>query len=76
MVSLAGLRQDFTVFPTFYCTQMSHSVCVCVCPSDDSSGYGPVFEEQPFDTIYPEESQEDKIIMSCRAQASPPATYK
>ncbi|XP_060770609.1 contactin-1a [Neoarius graeffei] len=43
---------------------------------DDSSGYGPVFEEQPFDTIYPEESQEDKIIMSCRAQASPPATYK
>uniref|UniRef100_W5UJ45 Contactin-1a n=1 Tax=Ictalurus punctatus TaxID=7998 RepID=W5UJ45_ICTPU len=43
---------------------------------DDSSGYGPVFEEQPFDTIYPEESQEDKIIMSCRARASPPATYK
>uniref|UniRef100_A0AAR2JBK2 Contactin 1 n=1 Tax=Pygocentrus nattereri TaxID=42514 RepID=A0AAR2JBK2_PYGNA len=39
-------------------------------------GYGPVFEEQPVDTIYPEESPEDKIIMSCRARASPPATYK
>ncbi|XP_066523401.1 contactin-1a [Hoplias malabaricus] len=43
---------------------------------DDSAGYGPVFEEQPVDTIYPEESPEDKIIMSCRTQASPPATYK
>ncbi|KAI5608977.1 contactin-1a precursor, partial [Silurus asotus] len=43
---------------------------------DESSGYGPVFEEQPFDTIYPEESQEDKIIMTCRARSSPPATYK
>ncbi|XP_062849034.1 contactin-1a [Trichomycterus rosablanca] len=43
---------------------------------DESSGYGPVFEEQPVDTIYPEESQEDQIIMSCRARASPPATYK
>ncbi|KAG7324106.1 hypothetical protein KOW79_012122 [Hemibagrus wyckioides] len=42
---------------------------------DESSGYGPVFEEQPVDTIYPEESQEDKIIMSCRARASPPAIY-
>ncbi|KAL7858029.1 hypothetical protein AOLI_G00181310 [Acnodon oligacanthus] len=44
--------------------------------NDDSTGYGPVFEEQPVDTIYPEESPEDKIIMSCRARASPPATYK
>ncbi|XP_035379424.1 contactin-1a isoform X2 [Electrophorus electricus] len=43
---------------------------------DDRIGYGPVFEEQPLDTIYPEESLEDKIIMSCRARASPPATYK
>ncbi|XP_036432204.1 contactin-1a isoform X1 [Colossoma macropomum] len=44
--------------------------------SDDSTGYGPVFEEQPVNTIYPEEAPEDKIIMSCRARASPPATYK
>ncbi|TSK13409.1 Contactin-1a [Bagarius yarrelli] len=44
--------------------------------SYETSGYGPVFEEQPVDTIYPEESLEDKIIMSCRARASPPATYK
>ncbi|KAK2834771.1 hypothetical protein Q7C36_015472 [Tachysurus vachellii] len=43
---------------------------------DESTGHGPVFEEQPIDTIYPEESLEDKIIMSCRARASPPATYK
>uniref|UniRef100_A0A8C1KJ85 Contactin 1 n=1 Tax=Cyprinus carpio TaxID=7962 RepID=A0A8C1KJ85_CYPCA len=38
--------------------------------------FGPVFEEQPVDTIYPEESPEDKIIMSCRTRANPPATYR
>ncbi|KAM7002150.1 contactin-1a isoform 1-T4 [Tautogolabrus adspersus] len=43
---------------------------------DEATGYGPVFEEQPVDTIYPEESPEAKITMSCRARASPPATYK
>ncbi|XP_056138665.1 contactin-1a-like isoform X2 [Lampris incognitus] len=43
---------------------------------DDATGYGPVFEEQPVDTIYPEESPEAKIIMICRARANPPATYK
>lgn len=43
---------------------------------DEWSGYGPVFEEQPVDTIYPEESPEDKITLMCRAQAHPPATYR
>ncbi|XP_068169089.1 contactin-1a-like isoform X1 [Antennarius striatus] len=43
---------------------------------DEVIGYGPVFEEQPVETIYPEESTEAKIIMSCRARANPPATYK
>lgn len=43
---------------------------------DDAVGYGPVFEEQPVNTIYPEESPEAKITMTCRARASPPATYK
>ncbi|XP_062246520.1 contactin-1a-like [Platichthys flesus] len=43
---------------------------------DEAAGFGPVFEEQPVDTIYPEESPEDKIILNCRARANPPATYK
>ncbi|KAI9519747.1 Contactin-1a [Dissostichus eleginoides] len=43
---------------------------------DEATGYGPVFEEQPVETIYPEESPEAKITMSCRARANPPATYK
>uniref|UniRef100_A0A674F8F6 Contactin 1 n=1 Tax=Salmo trutta TaxID=8032 RepID=A0A674F8F6_SALTR len=43
--------------------------------SDDATGYGPVFEDQPVDTIYPEESPEAKITLSCRARANPPATY-
>ncbi|XP_068579023.1 contactin-1a-like [Cebidichthys violaceus] len=43
---------------------------------EEATGYGPVFEEQPVDTIYPEESPEAKITMSCRARANPPATYK
>uniref|UniRef100_A0A8C1XTT7 Contactin 1 n=1 Tax=Cyprinus carpio TaxID=7962 RepID=A0A8C1XTT7_CYPCA len=43
------------------------SPAVCVCCDDwyESSGFGPVFEEQPVDTIYPEESPENKIMMSC-----------
>lgn len=44
--------------------------------ADEATGYGPVFEEQPVETIYPEESPEAKITMSCRARANPPATYK
>uniref|UniRef100_A0A9J8CH47 Contactin 1 n=1 Tax=Cyprinus carpio carpio TaxID=630221 RepID=A0A9J8CH47_CYPCA len=44
--------------------------------SDESSGFGPVFEEQPVDTIYPEESPENKIMMSCRTRANPPASYR
>ncbi|XP_061085744.1 contactin 1b [Conger conger] len=43
---------------------------------DDATGYGPVFEEQPQDLVYPEESAENKISMNCRARANPPATYK
>uniref|UniRef100_A0A674CFT7 Contactin 1 n=1 Tax=Salmo trutta TaxID=8032 RepID=A0A674CFT7_SALTR len=52
-------------------------VCMCVSfLSDDATGYGPVFEDQPVETIYPEESPEAKITMSCRARANPPATYQ
>ncbi|KAF3688613.1 Contactin-1a F3/F11/contactin Neural cell recognition molecule F11 Precursor [Channa argus] len=43
---------------------------------NEATGYGPVFEEQPVDTIYPEESPEAKVTMSCRARANPPAIYK
>ncbi|XP_030630760.1 contactin-1a [Chanos chanos] len=43
---------------------------------DDSTGYGPIFEEEPTDTIHPEEAPEDKITMRCRARANPPATYR
>nr|XP_023671888.1 contactin-1a-like isoform X1 [Paramormyrops kingsleyae] len=43
---------------------------------DNSSSSGPVFEEQPADTIYPEESSEGQLLLHCRARASPPAAYK
>ncbi|RVE71610.1 hypothetical protein OJAV_G00053470 [Oryzias javanicus] len=43
---------------------------------DGAVGFGPVFEEQPADTIYPEESLEARITMNCQAKANPPATYK
>uniref|UniRef100_A0A674P8R2 Contactin 1 n=1 Tax=Takifugu rubripes TaxID=31033 RepID=A0A674P8R2_TAKRU len=52
------------------------SVAPCFSLADEATGYGPVFEEQPVETIYPEESPEAKITMNCRARASPPATYK
>ncbi|KAM8890784.1 contactin-1a isoform 2-T2 [Spinachia spinachia] len=66
-------------------TLLLHLLVLSVCPADASvheevpnfyGGYGPVFEEQPVDTIYPEESPEAKITMSCRARADPPAAYK
>ncbi|KAJ8262276.1 hypothetical protein GJAV_G00164580 [Gymnothorax javanicus] len=44
--------------------------------TEDDTGYGPVFEEEPQDLVYPEESPEAKIIINCRARADPPATYK
>lgn len=65
-----------------------HLLLLCVCAHgaptqgedfyevDEAGSYGPVFEEQPVDTIYPEESPEAKITMTCRARAIPPATYK
>uniref|UniRef100_A0A8C2I7G5 Contactin 1 n=1 Tax=Cyprinus carpio TaxID=7962 RepID=A0A8C2I7G5_CYPCA len=69
------------------CVLLSVSLALCcrlwsVCADfpavfgDESSGFGPVFEEQPVDTIYPEESPENKIMMSCRTRANPPATYR
>ncbi|XP_032444415.1 contactin-1a isoform X4 [Xiphophorus hellerii] len=44
--------------------------------ADDATGFGPVFEEQPVDTIYPEEAPEARIVMTCQARANPPATYR
>ncbi|KGL83266.1 Contactin-2, partial [Tinamus guttatus] len=38
--------------------------------------YGPVFEEQPVNTLFPEGSAEEKVTLACRARASPPATYR
>ncbi|KAL4612745.1 contactin-1 isoform X1 [Arapaima gigas] len=43
---------------------------------EDATGYGPVFEEQPQDTIYIEDTPDAKFSMNCRARANPPATYK
>uniref|UniRef100_A0A803TTJ1 Contactin-2 n=1 Tax=Anolis carolinensis TaxID=28377 RepID=A0A803TTJ1_ANOCA len=38
--------------------------------------YGPVFEEQPRNTLFPEGSSEEQILLTCQARASPPATYR
>lgn len=43
---------------------------------EGNKGYGPVFEEQPIDTIYPEESSDGQVSMNCRARAVPPPTYR
>uniref|UniRef100_A0A8C4Q755 Contactin-2 n=1 Tax=Eptatretus burgeri TaxID=7764 RepID=A0A8C4Q755_EPTBU len=36
---------------------------------------GPVFIQQPADTLFPEESAVTKLMLRCRALANPPATY-
>ncbi|XP_049626577.1 contactin-2 isoform X2 [Suncus etruscus] len=38
--------------------------------------FGPVFEEQPLSLLFPEESTEEKVTLTCRARANPPATYR
>uniref|UniRef100_A0A8C2NQU1 Contactin-1 n=1 Tax=Capra hircus TaxID=9925 RepID=A0A8C2NQU1_CAPHI len=42
----------------------------------EDKGFGPIFEEQPINTIYPEESPEGKVSLNCRARASPFPVYK
>ncbi len=46
------------------------------CPSEEATGFGPIFEEEPLDTVYAEDSPENKISMNCRARANPPAIIK
>ncbi|KAG9490214.1 contactin-1 isoform X2 [Eleutherodactylus coqui] len=46
------------------------------CWAEEGKRYGPVFEEQPIDTIHPEESSDGKISMNCRARANPTPTYR
>uniref|UniRef100_A0A8C6SVX1 Contactin 1b n=1 Tax=Neogobius melanostomus TaxID=47308 RepID=A0A8C6SVX1_9GOBI len=44
--------------------------------SDDATGYGPIFEEEPVDVVYTEDSPDGRISMNCRARANPPASYR
>ncbi|XP_030076873.1 contactin-2 [Microcaecilia unicolor] len=47
------------------------------CPTECvTSSYGPVFEEQPVNTLFPEGSKEERVSFSCRARANPSATYR
>uniref|UniRef100_A0A672K088 Contactin-1-like n=1 Tax=Sinocyclocheilus grahami TaxID=75366 RepID=A0A672K088_SINGR len=43
--------------------------------SAEATGFGPIFEEEPLDTVYAEDSPENKISMNCRARANPPAVF-
>lgn len=47
-----------------------------LCHAEEGTGYGPVFQEQPIDTIYAEESPEAKVTMNCRARGNPAVVYK
>ena len=43
---------------------------------DDATGYGPIFEEEPVDVVYTEDSPDKSISMNCRARSNPPASYR
>lgn len=43
---------------------------------EDATGYGPIFEEEPVDVVYTEDSPDKRISMNCRARANPPASYR
>uniref|UniRef100_UPI00358F18AB contactin-2-like n=1 Tax=Myxine glutinosa TaxID=7769 RepID=UPI00358F18AB len=62
---LPGL-QFFTVFAILFGTALSTS---------GEGTAGPVFIQQPADTLFPEESAVTKLMLRCRALANPPATY-
>ncbi|EHB08407.1 Contactin-1 [Heterocephalus glaber] len=55
---------------------MIASFTSCLAVSEEDKGFGPIFEEQPINTIYPEESLEGKVSLNCRARASPFPVYK
>uniref|UniRef100_A0A1A8NW40 Contactin 1 n=3 Tax=Nothobranchius pienaari TaxID=704102 RepID=A0A1A8NW40_9TELE len=42
---------------------------------EDATGYGPIFEEEPVDVVYSDDSPDKRISMNCRARANPPAFY-
>ncbi|KAM4700365.1 contactin-2 [Discoglossus pictus] len=45
-------------------------------PEESLGRYGPVFEEQPQNSLFPEGSVEEQVTLSCRARANPPASYR
>ena len=38
----------------------------------ESDVYGPVFVQEPDDVIYPLNSEDKKVLMSCEARGNPP----
>jgi receptor-type tyrosine-protein phosphatase zeta len=44
--------------------------------TEDATGYGPIFEEEPLDVVYMEDSPDARISMNCRARSNPPAMYR
>uniref|UniRef100_A0A803T4Y6 Contactin-5 n=1 Tax=Anolis carolinensis TaxID=28377 RepID=A0A803T4Y6_ANOCA len=43
---------------------------------DESVDYGPVFIQEPDNVIFPVDSDEKKVSLSCQARANPTPTYK
>lgn len=56
-----------------YCARLTNFHCHL---SEDATGYGPIFEEEPVDVVYIEDSPDNRISMNCRARANPPAAYR
>uniref|UniRef100_A0A8D3DHX2 Contactin 1b n=1 Tax=Scophthalmus maximus TaxID=52904 RepID=A0A8D3DHX2_SCOMX len=61
----------FSLCTSFWTMILNHSAAL-----DDATGYGPIFEEEPVDVVYSEDSPDKRISMNCRARANPPATYR
>uniref|UniRef100_A0A672JPH5 Contactin 1b n=1 Tax=Salarias fasciatus TaxID=181472 RepID=A0A672JPH5_SALFA len=63
---------------SFRCSPLlSLPSCSCLLIfSEDATGYGPIFEEEPVDVVYTEDSPDKRLSMNCRARANPPATYR
>lgn len=66
-------RQTRLVVPLFEKLDKFRSFIIL---PEEATGYGPIFEEEPVDVVYTEDSPDKRISMNCRARANPPASYR
>lgn len=69
-------KGSISVYGTYSYWLDEFTIKMFIWVSEEATGFGPIFEEEPLDTVYAEDSPEPKISMNCRVRANPPAIVK